>query len=316
MKTQVSRQPRQKKGLKPFDAEPSSFPATCKSLKQQSVPGPKWTQRHSENSSSASSCRTTSNGKCGKCNSNSSSPPKQHGVDGQQQPRKRVHGVTGNRRHVKRKASHLRWNTGPAHIRAQKLQFIRRIARQGGLRIRWDDWYKELLCQFCQKGDQAEQMLICDGCDAGYHMHCMRPILVSYPSGSWYCKDCCVAVGSPATAFEDHAKSFQKNQSTILRYFKLVPNPNDGHRNNHKKVKNSFNAHAAKHRQCFRLAVPVQNAMQRMMQLATFASAMKVNGMMFVARFRLQHVELIVTVCFISAVTRKTCRIELDGLAV
>ena len=35
-----------------------------------------------------------------------------------------------------------------------------------------------------------EGMLLCDGCDGGYHLFCLRPKLASIPDGSWFCTDC------------------------------------------------------------------------------------------------------------------------------
>ena len=33
-------------------------------------------------------------------------------------------------------------------------------------------------------------MLLCDGCDRGFHMSCLKPALKRIPQGDWYCKDC------------------------------------------------------------------------------------------------------------------------------
>ena len=33
-------------------------------------------------------------------------------------------------------------------------------------------------------------MLLCDGCDHGYHMYCLRPPLADIPEGDWFCYDC------------------------------------------------------------------------------------------------------------------------------
>ena len=33
-------------------------------------------------------------------------------------------------------------------------------------------------------------MLLCDGCDRGHHMYCLKPKLSKIPSGDWYCHDC------------------------------------------------------------------------------------------------------------------------------
>ena len=33
-------------------------------------------------------------------------------------------------------------------------------------------------------------MLLCDGCDNGFHMHCLDPPLTCTPEGDWYCSEC------------------------------------------------------------------------------------------------------------------------------
>ena len=36
----------------------------------------------------------------------------------------------------------------------------------------------------------AEKMLLCDGCDRGFHMYCLNPPVKKVPEGDWYCADC------------------------------------------------------------------------------------------------------------------------------
>lgn len=45
-------------------------------------------------------------------------------------------------------------------------------------------------CEICSRSDQEDSMLLCDGCDAGYHMGCLDPPLTVIPEGSWYCDNC------------------------------------------------------------------------------------------------------------------------------
>jgi hypothetical protein len=42
-------------------------------------------------------------------------------------------------------------------------------------------------CQVCQKIDDANQMLLCDNCNGGYHLFCLKPELTQVPAGIWYC---------------------------------------------------------------------------------------------------------------------------------
>ncbi|XP_021368810.1 bromodomain adjacent to zinc finger domain protein 1A-like isoform X2 [Mizuhopecten yessoensis] len=54
-------------------------------------------------------------------------------------------------------------------------------------------WSKSALharCRICRRKGDAEQMLLCDMCDRGHHMYCLKPRLKNVPSGDWYCPDC------------------------------------------------------------------------------------------------------------------------------
>ncbi|XP_022096369.1 bromodomain adjacent to zinc finger domain protein 1A-like [Acanthaster planci] len=61
-------------------------------------------------------------------------------------------------------------------------------------------WAKSILnarCRICRRKGDAEQMLLCDGCDRGLHMYCLKPPLKKVPQGEWYCKDCTPKERSP-----------------------------------------------------------------------------------------------------------------------
>lgn len=40
-------------------------------------------------------------------------------------------------------------------------------------------------CQFCQSGENEDKLLLCDGCDRGYHTYCFKPQMTSVPEGDW-----------------------------------------------------------------------------------------------------------------------------------
>ncbi|KAJ0183051.1 hypothetical protein K1T71_001027 [Dendrolimus kikuchii] len=46
------------------------------------------------------------------------------------------------------------------------------------------------VCEVCRSTDNEETMLLCDGCDLGYHMHCLTPPLLEVPINQWLCPDC------------------------------------------------------------------------------------------------------------------------------
>uniref|UniRef100_V9K7W4 Bromodomain adjacent to zinc finger domain protein 1A n=1 Tax=Callorhinchus milii TaxID=7868 RepID=V9K7W4_CALMI len=54
-------------------------------------------------------------------------------------------------------------------------------------------WAKSLLnarCKICHKKGDAENMLLCDGCDRGHHTYCLRPKIKTIPEDDWFCPEC------------------------------------------------------------------------------------------------------------------------------
>ncbi|XP_072495632.1 PHD and RING finger domain-containing protein 1 isoform X2 [Notamacropus eugenii] len=52
-------------------------------------------------------------------------------------------------------------------------------------------------CEVCGRSDREDRLLLCDGCDAGYHMECLNPSLSEVPVNEWFCPEC-VATAAPA----------------------------------------------------------------------------------------------------------------------
>ncbi|MBN3275045.1 PHRF1 protein, partial [Polyodon spathula] len=47
-------------------------------------------------------------------------------------------------------------------------------------------------CEVCGRSDREDRLLLCDGCDAGYHMECLNPPLNAVPVEEWFCPECAV----------------------------------------------------------------------------------------------------------------------------
>lgn len=45
-------------------------------------------------------------------------------------------------------------------------------------------------CEICGSSDREDRMLLCDGCNLGFHMECLTPALQEVPEGYWYCNEC------------------------------------------------------------------------------------------------------------------------------
>ncbi|XP_068609746.1 bromodomain adjacent to zinc finger domain protein 2A [Brachionichthys hirsutus] len=56
--------------------------------------------------------------------------------------------------------------------------------------IAWERSVTKVTCQFCRKGDNDDCLLLCDGCDRGCHMYCLRPKITQVPEGDWFCPTC------------------------------------------------------------------------------------------------------------------------------
>jgi ribosomal protein L37AE/L43A len=50
--------------------------------------------------------------------------------------------------------------------------------------------YSNTMCEQCGSGDNPEELLLCDRCDNGFHIKCVRPIVVRIPIGLWICLKC------------------------------------------------------------------------------------------------------------------------------
>jgi len=56
-------------------------------------------------------------------------------------------------------------------------------------------WAKSVMnarCRLCRKGQKsdADRMILCDKCDKGHHIFCLRPALKCVPTGKWLCPEC------------------------------------------------------------------------------------------------------------------------------
>ncbi|XP_069696612.1 serine/arginine repetitive matrix protein 2 isoform X2 [Periplaneta americana] len=45
-------------------------------------------------------------------------------------------------------------------------------------------------CEVCGECDREDRMLLCDGCDLGYHLECLDPPMDTVPLDEWFCPDC------------------------------------------------------------------------------------------------------------------------------
>eukprot|EP00591_Stephanopyxis_turris_P007600 CAMPEP_0195514418 /NCGR_PEP_ID=MMETSP0794_2-20130614/5812_1 /TAXON_ID=515487 /ORGANISM="Stephanopyxis turris, Strain CCMP 815" /LENGTH=760 /DNA_ID=CAMNT_0040642661 /DNA_START=144 /DNA_END=2423 /DNA_ORIENTATION=+ len=86
--------------------------------------------------------------------------------------------------------------------------------------LRWDpanvhehflwDPYGNIICEICKIDKDDHQILICDTCHLGYHMYCVRPVIVNVPRSEWICSRCSVGRSEEAS-FADTMKGYGDN---------------------------------------------------------------------------------------------------------
>ncbi|KAL5967786.1 Tyrosine-protein kinase BAZ1B [Taenia solium] len=56
--------------------------------------------------------------------------------------------------------------------------------------ILWEKSVANVRCRICRRNKDDDSLLLCDGCNSGFHLYCLRPPLHSIPSGDWFCVSC------------------------------------------------------------------------------------------------------------------------------
>ena len=71
------------------------------------------------------------------------------------------------------------------------------------------DEYADLPCTLCHSGEEelGTDMLLCDGCDRAFHLHCLDPPLQAVPAGDWLCAQCCAWIERQAAAADEPSTS-------------------------------------------------------------------------------------------------------------
>ncbi|KAK3844929.1 MAG: PLU-1-like protein-domain-containing protein [Linnemannia gamsii] len=87
------------------------------------------------------------------------------------------------------------------------------------------------VCEICHTDRDLDKMLICDGCELGYHMYCLTPPLNNIPKTDWYCAKCLVA--GDEFGFEEGEEyslsSFQQKCNTFKKNWFEKAGFTDGH---------------------------------------------------------------------------------------
>lgn len=58
-----------------------------------------------------------------------------------------------------------------------------------------NNWGPGDYCEICGKGDDDQNILLCESCHSGSHTYCLDPPLTSVPDNDWHCPKCLVGTG-------------------------------------------------------------------------------------------------------------------------
>ncbi|CAO2821345.1 unnamed protein product [Amaranthus hypochondriacus] len=134
--------------------------------------------------------------------------------------------------------------------------------------------YDKVCCVECGSGDNARHLLLCDGCDHGYHLYCLKPILVAVPKGSWFCPNCSGA---------KKLHKFPLVQTKIIDFFRLKKPPAEMEKlmtDTRKRKRRSTFLVTKKSRKLLPFN-PTEDPERRLEQMASLATALMATGTEF-----------------------------------
>ncbi|KAM3959359.1 ATP-dependent chromatin assembly factor large subunit [Aphomia sociella] len=56
--------------------------------------------------------------------------------------------------------------------------------------VTWSASILNASCRLCRRKTDPDNMLLCDGCNKGHHLYCLKPKLAKVPDGDWFCDQC------------------------------------------------------------------------------------------------------------------------------
>ncbi|KAJ7965310.1 putative Histone-lysine N-methyltransferase ATXR6 [Quillaja saponaria] len=130
-------------------------------------------------------------------------------------------------------------------------------------------------CEECGSGESPAKLLLCDKCNRGYHLFCLRPVLVSVPRGSWFCPSC---------SKHKRPKSFPLAQTKIVDFFRIQRASELGqtvnHDNGKRKRRPSSLVMSKKSRKLLPFN-PTKDRERRLKQMQSLATALTDTGTEF-----------------------------------
>ncbi|KAK8799583.1 hypothetical protein WA158_006131 [Blastocystis sp. Blastoise] len=107
------------------------------------------------------------------------------------------------------------------------VKHLRKLARMGGSEYLGELAYNTMACEICKVANDDENMVLCDKCNGGFHIYCLKPILPSIPADDWYCDKCRAQIDKETKERIKKINKIKRNpkqyQSTIFEFFHAEP---------------------------------------------------------------------------------------------
>ncbi|XP_054639345.1 bromodomain adjacent to zinc finger domain protein 2A isoform X2 [Dunckerocampus dactyliophorus] len=102
--------------------------------------------------------------------------------------------------------------------------------------IAWERSVTKVTCQVCRKGDNDECLLLCDGCDRGCHMYCLKPKITQVPEGDWFCPTCVAKNESQSSLSKKRTRMKKKRYEENSSDDDTTPRRSSGMATRHKEA--------------------------------------------------------------------------------
>ncbi|KAI4383519.1 hypothetical protein MLD38_009349 [Melastoma candidum] len=163
----------------------------------------------------------------------------------------------------------------PSPPQSKKFRTISDILTRAKYAVVERENYSDVKCEDCGSGEEPDQLLLCDKCDKGFHMKCLRPIVAKVPIGSWLCPKCC-----------GRRTVRRFSQKKIFDFFRIEKCLNDDNtyaslQDSRKRRRRSRPLAVQKRKRRLLPYVPSDDPSCRMKQMASLASALTALQMEF-----------------------------------
>ncbi|WCJ43482.1 RING/FYVE/PHD-type zinc finger family protein [Euphorbia peplus] len=111
------------------------------------------------------------------------------------------------------------------HIDCFHKYYHKRCLTSNLLKSHGPRWYcPSCLCRVCLDDKDDDKIVLCDGCDHGYHMYCMNPPRFEVPRGKWFCVLCSVKIKKIHRA----KREYEKQGSNLMKQEENMDNSREG----------------------------------------------------------------------------------------